>query len=989
MPYSQSIKSPIGKRLIIYIILFSSLITLVITAAQLYRDYNIDIEHIHEELEQIENVHLKSLSSALWTSNTKLLQTSIEGILKLRDMQYIEIRDERKIWARAGEVKGKNNIQKSYPMFYHHRNKDINIGTLTVNVSIDGVYQRLLDKVWIILISNGIKTALVAIFIYFLFYQMVTRHLSTISVFSEEHDPLSDDTRLSLDRKGVKHDEFDVVVKSINNMSRRLHEQLSEIHQQKQYLSQTLNSIGDAVITTDDKGNVSHLNPVAEQLTGWTNKEAKKQPLKIVFPIIDATTRSVITNPVDKVLATGETVYLSNHTTLIAKDGSEYQIADSAAPILNEEKKILGMVLVFNDVTEQYHIREALKRSEKKYQTLTTVSPVGVFYTDPDGNCLYVNEKWCEITGMAAGDALGQGWIEGLHPDDRDRIFTEWEKTTKNGLPFKLEYRFQQKDGVHNVLGQAIAEKGDDGSIIGYVGTITDITDREKAEDALIESEKKLQLIHSQVPVIIYQFKIDAAGNQSLPYVSPSVENYIGLSAEAVMHDASKWFSLTHPDDIPSLKKTTIESLKNLSKWEWEGRFIRHDGKTIWMRGTSIPERLADGSTLWSGLFIDVTERMLAAETIRRSQKMDALGKLTGGVAHDYNNMLGVILGYSELLKAQLADQPKLQAYIDKISHAGERGAKLTKKLLAFSKNKSSDVKKFNINTLIYEEQHMLERTLTARIKLVLELDDNLWPVRLDESELEDAILNLSINAMHAMENKGRLTIATSNVQVSPADTEILGLPAGDYARLSISDTGCGIDEAAREKIFDPFYSTKGEMGTGLGLSQVYGFITRCGGTITIDSKPKQGAVFTLYFPRYQGENDSNEQIETRNDMALQGQETILVVDDEPALLDLTCEILSQQNYQVLSAERAKQALEIMEREHIDLLLSDIIMPDMDGYTLAAIVREKYPDIKIQLASGFSGDEHSGQIDKTLSQNLLQKPYNSETLLKKIRALLQ
>ncbi len=864
MPHSQSVRSPIARRLIIYIVLFSSLITLCITVIQLYRDYNIDIEHIHTELKQIENVHLNSLTSALWTSNTKLLQTSIEGILKIQDIQFIEIRDEKKVWARTGEIKGSNNIQRDYPMRYHHRNKDVNIGTLTVNVSLDGVYQRLLDKVWVILISNGVKTAFVAVFIYFLFYRMVARHLSTISTFSEKHDPLSNNTPLSLDRSQVRHDEFDAVVKSINDMHARLNEQISEINRQKQYLSQTLNSIGDAVVTTDSKGNVTRLNPVAEQLTGWTNEDACKQSLKTIFPIIDATTRATITNPVEKVLATGETVYLSNHTTLIAKDGSEYQIADSAAPILDEENRILGMVLVFNDVTEQYQVREALQ-----------------------------------------------------------------------------------------------------------------------------QSETKLRLIHSQVPGIVYQFKIDADGNRTLPYVSPSVENYIGLSTETVMQDAEKWFDLTHPEDVASLEKSILESLENLSKWEWEGRFIRGDGAIIWLRGTSMPERLEDGSTLWSGMFVDVTERVLAAETIRRSQKMDALGKLTGGVAHDYNNMLGVVLGYSDLLKEQLSEQPKLQAYVDKIIHAGERGAKLTKKLLAFSKNTSSDVKKFNINTLLHEEQHMLEKTLTARIKLELRLEHDLWPVCLDESELEDAILNMSINAMHAIgENNGQLTIETDNVQISAADTEILGLEPGDYARLSISDTGCGIDETAREKIFDPFYSTKGEKGTGLGLSQVYGFITRCGGSITVDSRPEQGTRFTLYFPRYQGESNSADQVKTKHHPTLKGRESILIVDDETALLDLIYEVLSQKNYQVFCAERAKQALEILETEDIDLLITDIIMPDMDGYALAAIVQQKYPDIKIQLASGFSGKDYARQVDENLLKNLLQKPYNIEALLKKIRTLL-
>jgi len=240
MPLSQSIKSPIGRRLMIYIVLFSSLVTLIITAAQLYRDYNIDIKHIHSELEQIENVHLNSLTAAMWASNKKLLQTSIEGIIKIQDMQYVEIRDGKEIWARAGEVKGKNIIQRSYPLLYLHRNEDINIGTLTVNVSLDGVYQRLLDKVWVILISNGIKTTIVALFIYFLFYRMVTRHLSTISEFSQKNDSLTNNASLFLDRKNKRHDEFDVVVQSINDMHSRLRDQLQEINQQKQYLAQTI-----------------------------------------------------------------------------------------------------------------------------------------------------------------------------------------------------------------------------------------------------------------------------------------------------------------------------------------------------------------------------------------------------------------------------------------------------------------------------------------------------------------------------------------------------------------------------------------------------------------------------------------------------------------------------------------------------------------------------------------------------------------------------
>ncbi len=856
-------KSSIARRFIFYIILFSSFITLIITAFQLYRDYNTDINLIHTELEQVERVHLGSLTAALWASNSKLLQTNLEGILQIRDIQYVEIHDAQKVWAEAGEIKGDNNIKRQYTMNYRHRNKDINIGELTVNVSLDGVYQRLYDKVWVILISNAVKTALVAFFIYFLFHRLVARHLSTISKFSEQHDPLSNNTSLSLERSSKQHDEFDAVVESINDMHARLHEQISEINQQKQYLSQTLNSIGDAVITTDDKGNVTRLNPVAEQLTGWTNDEAQKQSLKTIFPIVNASTGESITNPVDKVLASGETVYLSNHTTLIAKDGKEYQIADSAAPIRNDDK-ILGMVLVFNDVTEQYRMREALHESEQRLRQLAENLYEVFWLGSPDWNeVIYISPAYEKNWGFSAEDLYKNPciWIESVHPDDREQVIKD-------------------------------------------------------------------------IPV--------------------------------------------NPNDI-----TGYVDFR-------EYRIVKNDGEILWIKARAYPVYDIDGKIIRiAGIAEDITARKQADETMRRSQKMDALGKLTGGIAHDYNNMLGVVLGYAELLQENLQNQPELAGYVNEITHAGERGAKLTKKLLAFSKNESSDIEVININTVVQDELHMLEKTLTARIKLELNLENDLWSVALDESELEDALLNMSINAMHAIENNGRLTIETSNEKINAADGERLDLKSVECIRLSISDTGCGMDAATKEKIFDPFYSTKGDKGTGLGLSQVYGFIHRCGGSIKVDSEPEQGSRFTLYFPRYQGEEANQAPAEVKNISDLKGKATILVVDDEPALLKLTCEILSQQGYRIFCAERVKQALEIMETEDIDLLFTDIIMPDMNGYELASLVQKKYPSIKIQLASGYSDNQSKNRVDESLHQQMLNKPYNAQTLLRKIRALLQ
>jgi len=288
----------------------------------------------------------------------------------------------------------------------------------------------------------------------------------------------------------------------------------------------------------------------------------------------------------------------------------------------------------------------------------------------------------------------------------------------------------------------------------------------------------------------------------------------------------------------------------------------------------------------------------------------------------------------------------------------------------------------------LLDMQHMLEKTLTVRIKLAFDLDSNLWPVWLSSADMEDVILNMAINAMHAIEDSGKLSIKSQNEKINVIESKLLDIEPGDYIKLTISDNGCGMDKATLEKIFDPFYSTKGDKGTGLGLSQTYGFIERNKGAIKVYSELKNGTQFILYIPRYKNSTNipkANEQIKIK---ITQGKETILVVDDETELLNLSCEILMTQGYKVFSAQDAKQALKILQSETIDLVLSDVLMPDMDGFQLAAIIQKQYPDIKIQLTSGYTDNRETDHMDNSLRKNLLSKPFNSYDLLSKIRSLL-
>ena len=415
---------------------------------------------------------------------------------------------------------------------------------------------------------------------------------------------------------------------------------------------------------------------------------------------------------------------------------------------------------------------------------------------------------------------------------------------------------------------------------------------------------------------------------------------------------------------------------------------LEHTGE---MRNWTIEEEtfIISAADILSIVF-ESSQRKELELTLRRSEKMEALGKLTGGIAHDYNNMLGIIIGYCELLELSLKNQPELEKYIKSIYHASERGAKLTKKLLSFSRNKSTNSEVVNLNTLLKEEQHMLEKTLTARIELQLTICDDIWPIWVDSSDLEDSIINLCINAMHAIDGNGKLTLQTSNKKLSTLDAEALNLKPQDYVQLSVTDNGCGIEPSMISKIFEPFFSTKGDKGTGLGLSQVYGFVERSHGTIKVDSKRGHGTCITIYFPRHAINDtpDNEVKVKNKNSTDLRGNETILVVDDEIALLDLTSELLLQQGYHVLRAESAEQALDILKNNAIDLLLSDVIMSEMNGYQLASIVKKTYPSIKIQLVSGFVDVQNIDSLDDELQEKMLHKPFKSDELLQAIQRLL-
>jgi len=495
---------------------------------------------------------------------------------------------------------------------------------------------------------------------------------------------------------------------------------------------------------------------------------------------------------------------------------------------------------------------------------------------------------------------------------------------------------------------------------------------------------QKLSLAVEQSPNII--IITDYKGN--IEYVNPAFIETTGYTHEEVIHkNTSVVKSGEMPESFYQNLWQTIQSGKT-----WEGVFYnkRSNGELYWDEAKISPIKNTLGEiTHYLSVQSDITDKKQIEQQLRRSQKMDSLGKLTGGIAHDYNNMLNVILGYTELLEMVITDESgeKANEFIKEIQRAADRGATLTKKLLSFSRQESAQPESVDINQLLLDSQNMLEKTLTARINLEFQLEDSIWPVFLDKGDLEDAILNMCINAMHAMPDGGDLTLTTFNRKLAEDEAVVLNITAGDYVQVSISDTGCGINEDVLNQIFDPFFTTKGELGTGLGLTQVYGFVKRAKGAITIDSSINGGTYVLLYFPRYHSVVEQSDII-SDIDLDKGGNETILIVDDETAICDLSNNILTSKGYQTYVAYSGEDALEIMENNKIDLLLSDVIMPNMDGYKLAGIVRKKYPDVKIQLVSGFDDDRQRTKEDELLAEKLLSKPYTAKDLCFVVRKLL-
>lgn len=469
---------------------------------------------------------------------------------------------------------------------------------------------------------------------------------------------------------------------------------------------------------------------------------------------------------------------------------------------------------------------------------------------------------------------------------------------------------------------------------------------------------------------------------------SDEVYRIFGYSNNDFSPNHESFIDAVYPEDKAMVNELFSNSIQNKTQYDCTHRITTLDDniKTVHELCTTSYDN--DGNPIISyGTVQDITEQKAAADHLQQNQKMDALGKLTGGVAHDFNNMLGVIDGYSSLLKERLQGQPKLLAYAAHIDGASKRAIDLTSQLLSFTRKRAISEDIVDLNKAIGNNVSFIETSLTAKIKFTFNKESSISPVKLNESMLNDSILNICINASHAMPDGGNLTITIKNIHLEQSDVKNrTNVKCGDYVSISISDTGHGMSAETKRRIFEPFYSTKGEEGTGLGMSQVYGFVEQSKGFIDVFSSLGHGTRIVLNFPIY-SDKESSSTLKTQGKLVqLKGnQEIILIVDDEESLLELNKEILESNGYKVLTANNGGDALTILNNQNIDLLLTDVIMPGMDGYELAAKAMETHHDLKVQVISGFDDDRIREGLPVELYSERLNKPVSSTALLKRIQ----
>ena len=771
-------------------------------------------------------------------------------------------------------------------------------------------------------------------------------------------------------------------------------------------------------------------------------------------------------------------------------------------PIRGHDGAVNGIFVNGVDVTDRVAAQESIRQSEAQFRLFAQAMPNHVWTAPPDGVIDWFNDRVIEYTGYDRAALLADGWIAVLHPDDIDASLERWSRSLVDGFPYEAEFRIRGRGGLYRWhLARAAAIRGDDGRIIRWIGSNTDIHDKKLAEAETTRDRDRLWRLSRDFMLVC-----DMAG--TITAVNPAATRMLGWQSADMIGRSITGF--IHPGDVPASRAELAKLAGGAWTLAFENRYRRRDGSYRLLDWTAVPDidcihwvgrditeqralarerdrvwalspvvklimaldgtvqsvnpswtqilgwseaetlgrsvfdfvdpayqadasdnltRLAAGEvlsetrSLFRGkagerkriAFVslvedgrlyafgrDVTAEAEAAEALaqaeealRQSQKMEVVGQLTGGIAHDFNNLLQGITGSLEIVQRRIAQGrlSELDRFVTGATTAANRAAALTHRLLAFSRRQPLDPRPVRANPLIASMEDLLRRTIGEKYTLELVLAAGLWPTLCDPNQLENAVLNLAINARDAMPDGGQLTIETCNAHLDDRyAAQAREVTPGQYICICVTDTGTGMSADTIAKAFEPFFTTKPiGQGTGLGLSMIYGFARQSEGYTKIYSEEGTGTTVKLYLPRYLGEANGVEEVPRLGDAhATDAGEVVLVVEDEPVVRGLIVETLSELGYYAIEAADGPKGVEMLQsRRRIDLLITDIGLPGLNGRQVADAGRALRPGLKVLFMTGYAENAAlaSGFLEHGMS--MITKPFAMEALATRIRAIVE